>query len=973
VALYRGDFLAQFYLPDSIPFEEWALLKREHLHRLMMQALIQLVNYYERHADYAQTQRFAYCQLELDPWREEAHRQLMRVLVLSGQRSAALAQYETCRRILVRDLSVEPEAATTALYEQIRDQQTWRPGDQDTNAQEHGQPFSLSPALLVSTSARHNFPAQTTLLIGRETELVELGAWLENPACRLVTIVGPGGIGKTRLALAAATEQAQAFTHGAAFVPLAAIHSATFLASAIMTALDVALQGQRDPRDQLLEYLREKELLLLLDNFEQLLAPDVREEESGAVLLTDMLQRAPSVTLLVTSRERLALPGEWLFDLAGLSYPLGDPIAGVEAYDSVRLFLQRAGQVRRQFALVESETRAVARICRLVEGLPLAIELAVAGLRGRSCMAIADAIESSLSVLTTGLRAIPERHRSVWATFEHSWRLLSDEERQVFPRLSVFRGGFEEEAAAQVAQATPQLLAMLMDKSLLRWDGVARYDMHELVRQYAGEKLEQAGETETLHRRHGECYLALAEAAEPKLHDADQRVWLNRLEAEHDNLRAALAWSLSAQDNLAMGVQLAGTLWPFWHLRGYLSEGRDWLARLLARVQESGAPASVRAKALHGAGALANVQGDYVQALVLCGESLALFRELEDKHSMAMALGELGFVAQQQGDYEQARGFHEESLAIFRELGEKHGIANAIYSLGRVARNLGDYRRATTLYQEGLNLFREQGDRWGIGIALGSLGMMAWLMGNYAEASALFEQGLIVWQELAHTSGIADTLNHLGLVAREQGDYATARALFEQSLALQREQGRDDRIALSLHDLGTVARHQGEYGRARMLLEESLALVRQLGDKGAIALVLSHLGQLAQAEGDFGRAAGHYDESLRLFSGLEDKAGIAWCLVELAEVCQAQGQPERAVRLLAAAEALLAAIGRGLEPAVRADYERSLAVARVQLDEATFAAAWAAGRAMTLEQAMAYALEESEIDSASSIATAAPQ
>jgi predicted ATPase len=441
----------------------------------------------------------------------------MHVLVLSSQRSAALAQYEICRRILVRDLRVELEAATTALYEQIRDRETGRQGDKETSTQAGVQSLSQSPRLLVAPAPRHNFPAQTTLLIGRETELVELGTSLENPACRLVTIVGPGGIGKTRLALAAATEQALTFTHGAAFVPLAAISSATFLAPAIMTALDVALQGQRDPRDQLLEYLREKELLLLLDNFEQLLAPDLREEESGAVLLTDMLQRAPRVTLLVTSRERLALEGEWVFDLAGLSYPLDDPIDGVEAYESVQLFLQRAGQVRRQFALVEGEARAVARICRLVEGLPLAIKLAAAGLRTRSCAAIADAIERNLSVLATGLRAVPERHRSMWATFEHSWRLLSDEERQVFPRLSVFRGGFEEDAAAQVAQATPQLLAGLIDKSLLRWDGVARYDLHEMVRQYAGEKLEEVGETERLSRQQAAYFLALAEASEPEL------------------------------------------------------------------------------------------------------------------------------------------------------------------------------------------------------------------------------------------------------------------------------------------------------------------------------------------------------------------------------------------------------------------------------------------------------------------------
>lgn len=265
----------------------------------------------------------------------------------------------------------------------------------------------------------------------------------------------------------------------------------------------------------------DKELLLVLDNFEQLLAPELIENEGGPALLVEMLQRAPGIALLVTSRERLALHGEWLVDLSGLSYPASPLINGIDDYGAVRLFLQRAGQVRRQVALADGEVRAVARICRVVEGLPLAIELAAAARRTRSCVAIADAIETGLSALATSLRAVPERHRSIWATFEHSWRLLSDEERQVFPLLSVFRGGFQEEAAADIARASPQLLGALADKSLLRWDGVARYDMHELVRQYASEKLEQAGETKRARDTHLSHYLALAEAAEHQLVGAE--------------------------------------------------------------------------------------------------------------------------------------------------------------------------------------------------------------------------------------------------------------------------------------------------------------------------------------------------------------------------------------------------------------------------------------------------------------------
>lgn len=343
IALYRGDFLAGFSVGDSAPFEEWQLGRREQLHRRALDTLAHLADYHERPGDGASARRHAQRQVELEPWREEAHRQLMRLLARGGQRSAALAQYETCRRILARDLGIEPEAETTRLHNRIRDTASAELSTQSD-----------------STQSVQNFPAQTTGLIGRETDLAELDSLLENPACRLVTITGPGGIGKTRLALAAAAEHANMFGHGAVFVALQAISSALFLAPAILSALDISLQGQHEPREQLLGYLHDKELLLVLDNFEQLLAPELIETEGGATLLVEMLQRAPGIALLVTSRERLALHGEWLVDLSGLSYPTSQTINGIDDYGAVRLFLQRAGQVRRQVGLADFDIAAQA-------------------------------------------------------------------------------------------------------------------------------------------------------------------------------------------------------------------------------------------------------------------------------------------------------------------------------------------------------------------------------------------------------------------------------------------------------------------------------------------------------------------------------------------------------------------------------------------------------------------------------------
>jgi predicted ATPase/DNA-binding SARP family transcriptional activator len=915
ISLYRGDFLAEFSVGDSVSFEEWQLRHRERLHQRALDALAHLADYHERRGADEQARRYAQRQIELDSWREEAYRQLMRLLARSGQRSAALAQYGACRQILARDLDVAPAAETTALYEHIR----------DGASSELRVLSSELPLRVRETQNLQNFPAQTRSLIGRETELAELGALLENPACRLITIAGPGGIGKTRLALAAAAEQAEAFAHGAAFVPLQTLSSAAFMAPAILAGLNVGLQGQRDPNDQVLAYLRQKELLLVLDNFEQLLTPDQGEDEGGAALLIDILHHAPGVTLLVTSRERLALPGEWLFDVPGLSCPPAESAEGMEGYSAVQLFVQRARQVRRQFVL-DGEARAAARICRLVEGLPLAIELAAAALYGRSCTAIGDAIETSLAALAAGLRAVPERHRSMWATFEHSWRLLSEEERQVFARLSVFCGGFQEDAAIQVAHATPELLVALLDKSLLRWDGAARYDMHELVRQYAGEKLEQVGEATDIRNRHVACFLELAQAAEPELRRPEQVMWLARLEAEHDNLRAALRSTIDSLQ-VEVGLRLAGSLGWFWYVHDHFKEGRAWLAELLKLAASHGATASARVKALNAAGALAYKQGDSAQAKALLDASLTLAREVQDNGGSAWSLHIHALLAYTQGDYAQSLVLSEQSLRLYRELGDSWGIAASLLNLGNVMRAQGHYEQATAHYDESLTVWQEAGDKRGMAFALNYQGLLAEHQGHYDQASALFEKSLLLFRELRETWGIA-------------------------WLHLQ---------------LGQVARHQGDYRKAAVLLEESLALFRKLGDNLNNALALIALGNIAFEQGDYGRTIALGEESLRLCQELDIKQGIAAALEELAAVAGVQRQPERAAQLFGAAMALRERIGATLPPNERPVYDRRLIAAQTQLDGATWAAAMAAGRAMTLEQAIAYA---SEGDKANAVGSA---
>ncbi|HEX6387674.1 MAG TPA: tetratricopeptide repeat protein, partial [Anaerolineae bacterium] len=854
--LYRGPFLAEFFLPDSVAFEEWTLLKREWLQRQMLAALARLTAYHERRGQYEQASRYARRQLELEPWHEEAHRQLMRLHFLRGERNAALAQYEQCRRVLVEELGVEPEAETTALYEQIRD------ATEDV-------PIALE-RLALPAERPHTLPPQPTPFVGRETELQEIGRLLDTMDCRLLTLTGPGGVGKTRLALQAAAEHLDTFADGVFFVSLASLPSADLLIRAIANALRLEVEAAADPRTQLLAQLRHKEMLLVLDNFEHLL--------EGVDLLADILRGAAGVTLLVTSRERLDLQREWVFTVEGLSTPCPTQPSTleVENNDAVQLFVQSARRVRTDFALSPENQTDIVRICQLVAGLPLALELAAAWVRVLSCREIADEIEQGIGFLTTTLRDVPERHRSLTAVFDHSWRLLSAEEQAVLPKLSVFEGGFRRQAAGRVAGASLPTLAALVDKSLLQWNPSGRYAMHEMVCQYAEGKLQASEETAVVQARHLEYYLDWAITADPNLVGAEAAGWLEQFEAEKDNLRTALTRVLR-HGEAESGLQLVGALWWFWYTRGYHSEGRTWLAKALAR-DETGEPGDARAKALQGAGVLAWNQGDYAAARSYYEEALAIRRASGDQLAISALLNNLGNLAMDQGDYVTARQSHEESLAIKRVLDDQRGIA----------------------------------------ISLGNLGIVAYQQGDYDTARSFYEESLVIKRALDDRRGISLTVGNLGNVLFEQGNYPAARALLEESLALKRELGDKWGIATTLGNLGEVALGEGDLAAARKRLGESLEIRRELGDKWSIADSLEAFAALAFAEGDLEQAALLW--------------GTAEALREAIGTSQAAGDRARHDRNVAAARAQLGeeaiatawAEGRAMSPEQAADYALGL-------------------------------------------------
>jgi predicted ATPase len=900
--LYRGDFLSQFSLADSAPFEEWAALKREQLQRRAQEALALLAAYHARRGADELVQRYARRQLELDPWNEEAYRQLMRALARAGQRSAALAEYERCRQALAEGLDAAPSSDTRALYERIRVEE--------------------APSARASVPLR-NWPHPATPLIGRQAEMAQLGERLSNTACRLLTLTGPGGIGKSRLALAAAAEHAWAFDHGAAFVPLAPVDAPGYFASALAHAVGVPLAGLADPREQLILALRDREMLIVLDNFEQLLAARAPGEKGREALtwLAELVARLPKAQFMVTSRERLNLQGEWLFDVAGLPYPQAETTPGeAAASGAVQLFVQCARRVRAEFAPADTELTAAARICRLAAGMPLAIELAAAWVRVLGCDEIAGEIEQGLGLLSSSLQDVSERHRSMRAVFDHSWTLLSADEQRAFRSLSVFRGGFEREAAQAVAGVSLPLLSALVDKSLVQRGEARRHDLHPLSAQYARERLREANDEAAICARHAAYYLKLAESAEAGLRGSEQQAWLARLDAEHDNLRTALEWMReSAPDDF---VRLSGALWRFWQLRGYLREGRQWLDSALAHS----APTAARARALRGAAALVWRQGDFGLARRLAEDSVALWRTLGDaadysraaeysRRGLAEALAVLGLAVGYPGEHAAARAALEESAGLFRECGDAWGLALALFYLADMwhITKAGDGPMsggsARELLEESLALFRQTGDRWGIAQPLHGLGYMAYRAGDYAQARRWLEEALQLRREINDRWLTAQTLNILGEVARCEADYHRAEAFYQESLALYQSLDARGRVAMVTCNLGYAAGRRGNKRRAHALFAESLAGYQRLGDQ-------------------WGEAA-----SLEGLAAVEPDAG-------------------RAARLLGKASALREAIQAHLPPADQIEHDRTLADLRARLGEAAFEAAWADGQALTLEQVM---------------------
>ncbi len=927
VDLYRDDFLAGFALKEASLYEEWVSAQSEALKRDYFLALEALSQARARAGELEKAIETASIWAGRDPLNESAHGLLMELYARNGQASAAIRQYQECARVLMRELGLEPSSGTKMLFERLK--------------KEAGRKVAEPAPGAGKASTRQNLPESTysTSFFGRRNELTELEKLLRDPQVHLISILGPGGAGKTRLALEAGRIHSPAFADGACFVPLAAVSRPEYVVSSIAEALGArfAASESRSQLAQLAEFLAPRHLLLILDNLEHL--------QAGSRALPDLvetlLKAAPRLTVLATSHERLNLAQEWALNVGGMPVPAAEA-GDWEQYGAVQLFIQNARKAAGTLRLGEADRRAIIRICQLVGGLPLGLELAAAWARMLTCEEIAGEIERGLDFLKTPHKNVVERHQSLRATFEYAWNFLSETEQQALVRLAVFRGGFRREAAGAVARAALTTLAELADKSFIQRDETGRFDIHQSLKPFVLEKLGQhpALQTESA-ARHGAYFAAFTDERRLALRGHGQRAALDDLTAELDNLLAGWGWAIAqggesdvqayyeglfryfdlrnrfqdaealfgraaeqwqaraGSENATFGLLLACQAW-FCNRLSHITQAHQLLLRSLELLRRLAArPQLMFANSL--ALYVVPMMDDMAEVERIAQECLAYYQAQNDRWGMAQVLPFFHRIKTPQGLQDAIR-LHNETLQIQRETGDSAGLAATLTSLGELLHYAGDYENARRCHQSSLEIARELDDRRVIAASLDYLGFINRQLGEFDLSRRQHQESMEISRELGNALGIAGSLDNLGMIALNQRDYPEALSLFRQALPLRRDSGQTGSVAISLEHIATAALRLGDLALAESCLRESLALFARDPEWALTSHALNRLGDLELTRGNLPAAESHYRAALETATQHESISvalDASLCLVTLAA---AQRDQVRAVELAAYVE-----------------------------------------------------------------------
>lgn len=962
--LYRGDLLQGLLLSGAQPFEEWLTVQQEWLHRQAMSLLEGLADAFQADGSYDAAIDFASRQLALEPWRESTHRQLMLLYATTGQQALAIRQYEKCRLVLAEELGVLPAAETEQLLAAIREDRV-----------------SLELASPPPPMPLHHFPAQVTTFLGREQNVDSLLARLTDPEVRLVTLVGFGGSGKSTLAIKAAVrlaEEGQSFADGAWFVPLQAVNNHDILVTTLGNQFGLTFAPSKSPDQQIIDFLGNQQILLVLDNYEQLLP------ETGFV--ERLLQETPNVTLLITSRVPLDLRAEWRMPVDGLSVPSEHSSASeVQMNESARLLESIAQQIDPEFRITPANAPAIAHICRRLDGMPLALEIAGNWLRIHTPEELANQIESSLDFLVASRRDTPERHRSLQAVFDHSWDLLSSAQQTALARLSCFEGNFSLAAARAVTDTTVQELTTLLDHALIRRHVTGRYSLHPVLREFAQARLTG---TAALFDEHSRWHLRRLAEISDRFNTYEAASATEQVDQELEDVRRAWSWAVKNERTERLNDSLNG-LAAYYQAKGLFAEARDIFSEaastlsvadntsaqslanrlhlteatfrlklgeseraiaLADEVQRTAAEPT-RTAALLFLGQAHNFQGNYDEAVAYLEEAMSHLEAQGDRAGLARGWYQIGSIHRFRNDYVRSIAAYKQSLALDRQLHNELGQSETHAGLGLVYKHTGDYQAAISHLQQARSIAESMNHRENIARFSQNLGLVYWQMEDLDQALTHYRQALKTAEEIQHYRGMAVCLGSIGVLHRRRHEYQAALDYYERALALSTQIGDQADRAIQFGNIGNIYMDLGQFEQAIAYQQQALAIDRQLGITEGVGRHLGNIGDCLKDQGRFAEARPYFEEAIPLLREVGARYYLCWQLISLAEVLLGLGEFDQVAALAGEGETIARQIDRR-------PYHFLASLVKVQLEQQN----GTSGNAMALldELALTYDLPEEQ-------------